>query len=280
MIYLEDLQLPVILLALLGGLVGVVINRAADNLPPPARRSLAATPHCPYCNSDRTLLEQVGVLSFGLKRDKCHVCGAPLSLRAPLVEITTAVLFAFFTERFPFGFYLIAVCFFTAVLVLILVIDVEHKLILNVVTFPATLVALGASPILLGGAQTTLNDLDLGLVAFALIGAVVGYVITYGIYLLGFLFLQIVNRKRSSKVSTVAFGMGDVKLAGLLGALVGFPTIFYVLIYAILFGGAGALIAILLRIVQRRGYSAFIAIPYGPYLILAGWGFLVFRFLT
>lgn len=280
MVYLEDVHLPVILMALLGGLVGVLINRAADNLPPPERRSLLETPRCLYCNSERILMEQVGVLSFGLGRDKCHHCGAPLRLRAPLVEIATAVAFAFLAGRFPTGVYSIAVCFFTAVLVLILVIDIEHKLILDVVTFPATLLAVGASPFLSGGAEANLADLNLGLVFPALIGAVVGYVMTYGIYLLGVLFVNIVNRGRTAKVSTVAFGMGDVKLAGLLGALVGFPTIFYVLIYAILFGGVGAIIAIGIRIVKRRGYSAFMAIPYGPYLILAGWGFLVFRFLT
>ena len=158
----------------------------------------------------------------------------------------------------------------------ILVIDVEHKLILNVVTVPATLLALAVSPIVLGGAGTTIDNLNFRLILLALVGAVVGYAITYGIYFLGILFLRIVNRNRTTKINTVAFGMGDVKLAGLLGALVGFPAIFYVLIYAILLGGVGAILAILLRIVQRRGYSAYMAIPYGPYLILAGWGVLIF----
>jgi leader peptidase (prepilin peptidase)/N-methyltransferase len=275
-----DSQILIVFLALLGFLAGVLVNRAADNLPPPARRSILAAPRCPYCDSPRTVLEQIGVLSFVLRRDKCHHCGAPLSLRAPLVELSAGALFAFFAGRFSFGVYLVAVCFFTVVLLLILVIDIEHKLILNVVTVPATLLALGTSPIVLGGAETTLDNLNVRLILLALIGAVVGYVITYGIYFLGIVFMQIVNRKRTTKINTVAFGMGDVRLAGLLGALVGFPTIFYVLIYAILLGGVGAILAVLLRILQRRGYSAFTAIPYGPYLILAGWGFMIFRFPT
>jgi leader peptidase (prepilin peptidase)/N-methyltransferase len=84
------------------------------------------------------------------------------------------------------------------------------------------------------------------------------------------------NRRGGRQINTVAFGMGDVKLAGLIGALIGFPAIFYVLVYAILLGGFGAIVAILLQVVQRRGYSAFMAIPYGPYLILAGYVFLLF----
>jgi Type IV leader peptidase family. len=103
-----------------------------------------------------------------------------------------------------------------------------------------------------------------------------GYGVTLGIYYLGALFLRLINRGRAQKINTVAFGMGDVKLAGLLGALVGFPAIIYVLIYAILLGGIGAALVILTRLATRRGYSAYMAIPYGPYLILAGGAFLYF----
>jgi prepilin signal peptidase PulO-like enzyme (type II secretory pathway) len=70
--------------------------------------------------------------------------------------------------------------------------------------------------------------------------------------------------------------MGDVKLAGLLGALVGVPLIFSVLIYAIVLGGVGALAVILLTMLRGHGYAAFTAIPYGPYLVLSGMAFLIF----
>lgn len=257
----------------LGILSGILINRAADNLPPPARRSLFDTPRCPFCDTPRSPVEQSGIASFLLRRDHCHQCSAPLPLRAPLVEIAAAALYAFLANRYPPGVYLAVLCFFTAVLVLIAVIDIEHKLILNAVTYPATILALLASPIVLAGPDSEIA-LNLNWVVLALLGAVVGYAITLGIYYLGVLFLRIVNRGRSQKINTVAFGMGDVKLAGLLGALVGFPDIIYVLVYAILLGGVGAVLAILFRILTRRGYSAYMAIPYGPYLILAGAAFL------
>lgn len=269
-----------ILFALIGILAGMIINRAADNLPPPARRSLLETPRCPYCNAPRTTPEQFGILSFALRRDKCHQCSAPLRLRAPLVEIAAALLFAFLAAQFPLGIYLIAVCFFTAVLLLIAVIDIEHKLILNVVSLPATVLALLTSPVVLGGAESRLDNLNLGAFLLALLGAVIGYALTYGIYFLGIVFLQIINRGRRVKINTVAFGMGDVKLAGLLGALVGFPAIFYVLIYAILLGGVGAATVIVLQIVRTRRLSLGTAIPYGPYLLLAGWAFMILRFPT
>ena len=68
-----------------------------------------------------------------------------------------------------------------------------------------------------------------------------------------------------------------MRLGGLLGALISFPAIFYALIYAVLLGGVGALLAIVLGSFRKAGYSAFTAIPYGPYLVLSGWAFLVFQ---
>jgi leader peptidase (prepilin peptidase) / N-methyltransferase len=271
-------RIPVLIVsfAILGILVAIVINRAADNLP--AGRSVLETPRCPHCNMPRTLLEQFGILSFVLRRDRCHQCSAPLRLRAPLVEIATGALFAFLATRYAFGIYLVAICFFTAVLVLIAVIDLEHKLILNVVSLPGTLVALLASPLIFSGKDISWNEVNFNLIILSLIGMVVGYAITYGIYLLGFVFLQMINRGRTRKINTVAFGMGDVKLAGLLGALIGFPGIVYMLIYAVLLGGVGAAFVLVWQLIRRRGYALGMAIPYGPYLILAGWAFLVFRF--
>ncbi len=266
-----------ILFALVGVLAGIVVNRAADNLPPPPRRSLQETPRCPYCDAPRTRTEQFGILSFALRRDRCHQCGAPLRLRAPRVEITCALAFALLASRFAFDAYLVAVCFFTAVLLLIVVIDIEHKLILNVVSIPCTLLALLVAPIILGGTGTNFETIRWNLILFALLGAAVGYAITYAIYLLGIIFLRVVNRGRTHKITTVAFGLGDVKLAGLLGALVGFPQIIYVLIYAILLGGVGALVAILLQLLRKRGLALGMAIPYGPYLALAAWAFIILR---
>ncbi len=266
----------IVLFALLGILVGILINRAADNLPPPARRSFFATPRCPYCDAPRAAVEQFGIVSFALRRDKCHACSAPLRLRAPLVEFATSALFAFLAARYSFDLYLVIICFFTAILILITVIDLEHKLILNMVSQPATVLALLASPIVFGGAEVSLDTLKWNRILLSLLGAGVAYAITLAIYFFGVFFLQLVNRTRKNKINTVAFGMGDVKLAGLLGALIGFPAIFYALIYAILLGGVGAIIALAIRAIQKGGYNAFMAIPYGPYLVIAGWAFLIF----
>src|SRR5919202_773078 len=94
------IMLSTVFYALLGLLVGALINRAAENLPPPGRRSLLTAPRCLYCDAPREPLEQIGILSYLLWRGRCHNCHSPLPLRAPLVEIASALLFGLLWEQF------------------------------------------------------------------------------------------------------------------------------------------------------------------------------------
>lgn len=262
-----------ILFGLAGILVGIIINRAADNLPPPAAHSILASPRCAYCNEPRGPLEQSGLLSFLLLRDRCHACRAPLPIRAPLVEFGTALLFSFLAARFQIGLTLLADCAFTTILLLLAVIDLEHKLILNIVVLPATLLALLSAPVVIGQRLS----LDSSLMSFwinSALGTALGYLLVFPIYLFGKVLVRALSRRSQMSSDTVAFGKGDVKLAGLLGALVGFPNVLYVIIYAILLGGVGAFVTILIQIARKRGYSVFTAIPYGPYFIVAGWFYM------
>jgi leader peptidase (prepilin peptidase)/N-methyltransferase len=250
--------------AVAGILCGILINRAADNLPPPHRRSLFSPPRCPYCDTSRDLIEQFGLVSFAVRRDRCHSCGAPLRLRAPLMEFLTGIVFAFLAARYSFNLYFVIICAFSALLILVSIIDLEHKLILTVLVLPATVLALIAGPILFGGAAATLQTLRPERILLSLLGAIVGYAITLAMYWFGQVFVRFMNRNRRQKITTVAFGFGDVRLGGLLGALVGFPAIFYAILYAVLLGGIGALVAILLATLRQGQYRAFTAIPYGP----------------
>lgn len=263
-----------IVFGLVGILVGIIINRAGDNLPPPGSRSIFATPRCPFCNEPRHPLEQVGLLSFLSLRDRCHACRAPLLIRAPLVEFGTALLFSFLASRFQIGLPLLAYCAMTAILLLLAVIDLEHKLILNTVVLPATLLALLLAPVVIGG-QTSLDSSSMSFWINSALGLALGYLLVFPIYFIGKVLVRVMSHRGQMSSDTVAFGQGDVKLAGLVGALVGFPNVLYVIIYAILLGGVGAFLAILIQLARRRGYSVFTAIPYGPYFIIAGWFFLI-----
>jgi leader peptidase (prepilin peptidase)/N-methyltransferase len=192
-----------------------------------------------------------------------------------LIELATGALFILLATLFAPGTYLYAVTFFSAVLVLIAIIDVEKRVVLDVVVIPATVLALFAGPILRGGEDVSLAGLDPVGLWVGVLGAGVGYLISLVIYFGGSLFRAGVNRGRPIKVESSAFGRGDVKLCGLVGALVGFPATALALLVAVVLVGAFALGVILWQLARRRGYSAFTALPYGPFIAISGWAFML-----
>jgi leader peptidase (prepilin peptidase)/N-methyltransferase len=257
------------LCALLGYFVGVLINRAADNLP--LRRSLIAAPQCAYCGTARGVREQFAVASFLLGRGRCPNCHAPLPLRAPIVEILSAALGVFLWSRYELSVSLALAAVYSALLLLILVVDLEHKLILNVVSLPAIGVALALSPF------SAVGWLRAGL------GGLFGFLVVFGIYLLGDWIARGLARARGTcpavssgtEIREIAFGFGDVKLAAFVGLIVGLPAMVLTLILTILLGGLAALIVLAYEFIVHRRYAGTMAIPYGPFFCIAGWVFLV-----
>jgi leader peptidase (prepilin peptidase)/N-methyltransferase len=132
---------------------------------------------------------------------------------------------------------------YIAILILIIVIDLEHRLILHVVTFPATAFALIAS--------IPLTDNNLRL---ALTGAAVGFLFFFTAYLIGNKFF-----------GAGALGFGDVTLSMTMGAMLGLQRILFALVLGILLAGIWGLFAIITGRLDRRSYF-----PYGPFLAVAG----------
>jgi len=84
--------------------------------------------------------------------------------------------------------------------------------------------------------------------------------------LLGFVFSRWISRRRGEAVEEIAFGFGDVTLAVVIGLAVGWPGVLVALVLGILAAGIFSLGAILVMLIRRR-YRAFLAIPYGPFLV-------------
>lgn len=142
---------------------------------------------------------------------------------------------------------------YTVVLLLVLVIDFEHRLILNVVILPAILFALLAGPFFLGSFRS-------------LVGGTIAFIIVFGMYL----FAQVFARWRGYTL-VVPFGFGDVKLATFVGIVTGFPGVFSAILLAILLGGLGAVLYLLYEASVNRRLALGAAIPYGPFFCIAGW---------
>ena len=214
-----------------GLLAGIIINTLADYLPS------SSTPLMP----------------------QWHTWGWSKRKRPLLVFICTALLFFLLPFWLTITVNLIFNSIYIAILILVIVTDLEHKLIYNLVTFPGTLLALIGSFFVTPNASYTApleNSIYLSLV-----GAVVGFVLFWVLYKLANL---IYGEDR------IPLGMGDVKLAMMMGAMLGFHRIFFALFWGIILGGVITVVLLLTRRVSRNS-----ALPYGQYLAISGIAFLI-----
>lgn len=250
-----------LILILAGILVGGVLNALADDLPKHERPRL---PHYPD-GAARPLSAWLGLTAFLLGQRRSPK-GAKLGWRYPLTELGTAAAFviAYLATRDDAAMTDLQFLFwlgYMAIFVLIVVIDVEHKLILFAVMIPAGLYAI------VDAALTPITQYGPSLQE-ALIGGAAGFIGSYLLYLGGFLFIRISGRMRGHSINEVAFGYGDVMMFTLSGLILGpLPLLFaaYITVFA---GAVGAILFLLGRGLRRRGYNLFTALPYGPYIVL------------
>lgn len=249
----------ILLIGLLGWLGGSVINYLGDVLP--SRRGLAL-PFCPVCEAEQASL------AYWFLPGSCQACGARRRLRVWLVYLLgvggAVLLWLAPGLRLPFWLNFLVGLYFG----LIIVIDLEHRLILHVTSLAGVILGLGAGVWLHGWLAT-------------LLGGAAGFLLMLGMYWMGNIFGRWLAKHRNiqgedGETMEEALGFGDVNLAGVIGLVLGWPGVIAGLLLAIFLGGAVSLVYLLVSLVMRR-YQAFAAIPYGPFLALAALFLLYFR---
>jgi len=231
----------IVLYALIGLVIGGVINPLADVLP--QRRKKITGPNCPACGQPRSASQSLAVVAYLTGKRACPSCGRRIAIRNVIVELSMAVLFALLYSHYVDLMKLVLASFFTAVLVLVTITDLEHRLIPNRVILPACAIAALVSPLWFGPGWY-----------LALVGGAIGY---------GFFWLAVQLGNRF--IGRGAMGWGDVKLAAFVGLITGFPGIITALIVTIIAGGVISLVLLLTRIVNLKS-----GIPYGPFICLGG----------
>ncbi|MBP0598496.1 prepilin peptidase [Herbaspirillum sp. LeCh32-8] len=250
--------------ALLGLLVGSFLNVVIHRLPKMMQRETAnfvalergeALPHagrydlllprsaCPHCNTRLPAHHNVPILSWLLLRGRCSQCRAPIGLRYPVVELLGAALFALAAWKFGAGITGLAVMCCCAVLVALAFIDAETMLLPDALTLPLLWLGLLVN---LGHRIAPLPD--------AVLGAAGGYA---ALWLIFWAFKLATGKE--------GLGYGDFKLMAALGAWLGWQALPLVLLTASALGAAVG-IALVVSGRHERGQ----AIPFGPYLAIAG----------
>jgi leader peptidase (prepilin peptidase)/N-methyltransferase len=146
---------------------------------------------------------------------------------------------------------------------IIVVIDIEYRLIMHPVSIVGIIIGLVVGIYMNGVSET-------------LIGGAIGFGVMWLLYLLGEIILRFLARIRGVTPNDVALGFGDVNLSGVLGLMVGWPGIIISLLIAVLLGGLISLFYLLFMIITKR-YEHFLALPYGPFLIIGAFIVLFFR---
>ncbi|MGH2625045.1 MAG: prepilin peptidase [Anaerolineales bacterium] len=238
--------------ALLGWITGIVINLLSDQLP---GRSALGAPRCDRCGAPRPAWAWSGMLGKLTAADRCVYCGTVRRARAAMVELGLAGGFLWLEAGHAPGRALVS-ALVLSVFVLFAVIDIEHRLVLHVVSLPAAAVMalVGVLDPARGPAKT-------------LLGGAAGAAIVFLMYLGGIGFSRLMARWRGEELEEVAFGFGDVTLAAVVGLVVGWPGVIPALVVGVLSAGAYSALFLLASLLRRR-YVAFTPIPYGPFLIL------------
>jgi leader peptidase (prepilin peptidase)/N-methyltransferase len=216
----------------LGSFLNVVIHRLprGESLVWPRSR-------CPRCGHAIRPWHNVPVLGWLLLRGRCADCGLGISARYPAVELAGGILVVVAALAFPTPLHSLGAAWFFLSLTAVLFIDLEHRIIPDEISLGGTVLGL------------LLAHWTLGLVP-ALLGAAAG---AGGLYLVGLAYRGVRHRD--------GMGLGDVKLAAMLGAFLGLPGIVLTVLLASLLGS----ILGLALVAARRGSGA-TALPFGSFL--------------
>ena len=209
--------------------------------------------HCPSCKTAIKPWQNIPILSYVLLKGQCRHCHTAISLRYPLVELLTGLVFAICAWKFGATWTALAAMVFSAYLVAMIFIDADTQLLPDQLTLPlmwgGIVFHLAAYLLQADWGITTLVD--------SLLGAIVGYLSLWSIFQL----FKLVTGKEG-------MGYGDFKLLAALGAWLGIGVLPIIIIMSAL---VGLIFAIIMKVAKNQ------PMPFGPYLAISGWLVLIFN---
>jgi leader peptidase (prepilin peptidase)/N-methyltransferase len=229
-----------IILFLLGLCIGSFLNVCIHRMPRGESISFPGS-RCTNCGTAIRWYDNVPVASYLALGGKCRACKAPVSPRYLYVEVLTGIIFAAHALFFEPGVLLAARLVFSAILIALFFIDLEHQLLPDALTLPGTAIGILASFFAAPGWQASL------------VGAALGAAILLAIRWLW---------KRATGVD--GMGLGDVKMLAMIGAFLGWQQVWLVLFVASL---AGAIAGVAIAAAGRGSMKS--KLPFGTFLGVA-----------
>ena len=208
--------------------------------------------HCPSCKVAIKPWQNIPILSYVLLKGRCKHCHTAISLRYPLVELLTGLVFAVCAWKFGATWTAVAAMVFSAYLIAMIFIDADTQLLPDQLTLPLMWggIVFHLAAYLLQADWGITNLVD------SLLGAIVGYMSLWSIFQL----FKLVTGKEG-------MGYGDFKLLAALGAWLGISVLPIIIIMSAV---VGLIFALIMKVAKNQ------PMPFGPYLAISGWIVLVF----
>jgi len=239
-----------VFITVFGAVIGSFLNVCIYRIPKGKSLVLPAS-SCPGCGHPIRPYDNIPVLSYLFLRGRCRDCGQKISPRYIAVELITAVMAVFLFRRFGLSLHFIFTFLFTAVLIVITFIDLEHGIIPDVITLPGIPLSVLIAVTVMG---VSFLDSILGMI----LGGGLFYLIAVGYELFA---------KREG------MGGGDIKLLAMLGAFFGWQSLIFLLLVSSLLG---SMVGIGVMVVKKEGMKY--AVPFGPFLSVAAVAYLFWGF--
>ena len=237
------------LVFMFGMCIGSFLNVCIYRLPSSMSIIKPSRSFCPQCKSAIKFYDNIPVFSYIWLRGRCRNCKASISLRYPLVELITGILAI--AILFLFGLTLEGLVYFIFIssLLVITFIDIDHKIIPDIITLPGIPIGLLASFVL---------------PAMTFISSLVGLLVGGGSLLLVAWVYSLITHKEG-------MGGGDIKLLGMIGAFLGWKGVIFTIFAASL---TGTLVGIIVML--QKGKNLKFAIPFGPFLSIGAMSYVFF----
>jgi leader peptidase (prepilin peptidase)/N-methyltransferase len=198
---------------------------------------------CPSCGHQITALENIPIISYLFLGGKCSGCKSSISIRYPLIELLTGLMFAFSAYYFGWSYQAAATIVLSAILITLIFIDIDRKLLPDNIVYPLLWIGLFIN---IDNTFVSLEE--------AVIGALAGYLTLWSIFWL----FKLATGKEG-------MGYGDFKLLAALGAWLGFKMLPLIIMLSSV---VGAVLGILILVISKKGRET--TLPFGPYLAIAG----------
>ena len=224
-----------IFIFLIGLIMGSYLNVCICRIPD--KKSLKHTSHCSNCHHKLDLIELVPVLCYFFNNRKCKHCGAKISIKNPIVELLTGIVFLLLYNQFNFSMNFFEYAVLTSLIITVSFIELEKQEI------PDELIIF----CLIAGLLFNIYEIKVNM-----INGIIGFILGGGIFLL------------IAMVTQGEFGGANIKYMSVLGLYMGWKLI---LVIALLSFVLGAFVSIILKISKIKGKKEYV--PLGPFIAVA-----------